>query len=879
MRLLARVGGSLAGLVLALAARGADVTVSDAPGGVAFPLSVNKDVAAVAFDAGDYKVVEIAANMLAGDLELVTGKKPAVVATDGTGGVAKAGAKRVVVMGTLGHSPAMDALIAAKKIDVSAIAGKWESYMVIRVPEAAPGVEALAIIGSDRRGTAYGAMTISEEMGVSPWGWWADVPPAHHDNLYVAAGSHGPPSVKYRGIFINDEDWGMQPWAAKTFESKASGGVGDIGPKTYAKIFELLLRLKANYCWPAMHPSTQAFNIYPQNKFVADDYAIVMGSSHCEQLLRNGVTEWKDAQGRVGEAAAASYNWVTNKAGIIEYWTERLKENGKFENTYTLGLRGVHDSDMAGGGTNVQKAQRLNEIYGVQRDLLKQYVNPDLTKVPQLVIPYKEALIYYQNGAIPADDVTLVWVDDNHGYIRQLSTPAEQKRSGGAGVYYHISYWGRPHDYLWLESTPPALIWEELSKAYDYNARTVWVINVGDLKPGEIGISMAMSMAYDMGRYNVANINQFLKDFAARTFGEANASEIAAILDEYYHLNFQRKPEHMGFNTSQNPGGPIQPTEFSDQEIAERLAAYDALVKRADGVSTKLSKEQFDAYFELVLYPVRCSGLQNQKMLNLDLNRRAVAAGDAAAATAAADKSRAAYDQIQVETAYYNNTLAGGKWKNMMSAAPRNQDVFKAPVFATVNPNTPPAGRTNNSGLAPTLTNADAGYVSLAAEHFTRKVDRNGAAWTMIPGLGRLGDSVAVYPTTTPSVTNPADFATKSPALEYDFITTTPDAAAKLTVQAIPTHRINPERGLRYAVAIDAEAPQIIDLETPEFSATWSTNVLRGSAFGTTTHNIGAGKHTLHIYMVDPGVVLDHITIDLGKLPKSYLPPGETAAK
>ncbi len=655
--------------------------------------------------------------------------------------------------------------------------------------------------------------------------------------------------------------------------------MGDIGPKTYARIFELLLRLNANYIWPAMHNVTQGFNIYPENKQVADDYAIVMGSSHCEQMLRCNVTEWKDAQGRIGEAGAASFNWVTNKQGIIDYWKVRLQENGKFENTYTLGLRGVHDSDMAGGGTNAQKAQRLNEIYGVQRDLLKEFVNPDLTKVPQLVIPYKEALIYYQNGAIPADDVTLVWVDDNHGYIRQLSNPAEQKRSGGAGVYYHISYWGRPHDYLWLESTPPALIWEELSKAYDYNARTVWIINVGDLKPGEIGITMAMSMAYDMSRYNVSNINQFLKDFAARTFGAANAPEIAAILDAYYHLNYSRKPEHLGFNTSQDPGGPIQATAFSDAEITERLAAYDALVKRADAVNAKLGKDQLDAFFELVLYPVRCSGLQNQKMLNLDLNRRAVAAGDAAAAKAAADKSKAAYDQIQVETAFYNNTLAGGKWKYMMSAAPRNQDVFRAPVFATVNPNTPAPVLTKSSGPGIVLTGGDPGYVSLAAEHFTRKIDRSGGSWTVIPGLGRLGDSLAVYPTTTPSVPSPADFAAQSPALEYDFTTTTAAPAAKLVVQCIPTHRITSERGLRYAVAIDAEAPQIIDLETPEFSAPWSVNVLRASAFGTTTHNLPAGKHTLHLYMVDPGVVVDHITIDLGKLPKSYLPPAETPAK
>jgi hypothetical protein len=856
----------LTALLLTSAVRAADPQVSDRPSPGAFPLALAKDPAPILFDAADAKVVEITANLLAADIEHITGTKPQVFATDPAAGVGKGRSNRVVVLGTLGHSPALDALIAAKKIDTSSLKGQWESYMVVRIPEAAAGVEALAIIGSDRRGTAYGALTLSEQSGVSPWNWWADVPPQHHEALYVTPGSHGAPSVKYRGLFINDEDWGLQPWAAKTFEPKADGGVGDIGPKTYAKVFELLLRLKANYCWPAMHPCTQAFNIYPQNKFVADDYGIVMGSSHCEQLLRNGVTEWHDAQGRVGEAAAASYNWVTNKQGIIDYWKTRLQENGKFENTYTLGLRGVHDSDMAGGGNNQQKAQRLNEIYGVQRDLLKEYVNPDLTKVPQFVIPYKEALIYYQNGAIPADDVTLVWVDDNHGYIRQLSTPAEQKRAGGAGVYYHLSYWGRPYDYLWLESTPPALVWEELSKAYDYNARTVWVINVGDIKPAEIGLTMAMTMGYDMSRYTIDNISQFLKDFAGRTFGSEHASEIAAVMDQYYHLNYQRKPEHMGF-------GAVGTTEFSDSEITERLAAYDALRKSADALAEKLPKESQDACFELVLYPVRCSAAQNEKILGMDLNRRAN--GDAWKLQTSAALAKTAYEKIQTETAYYNNTIAGGKWKNIISAAPRAQDVFRAPVV------TAPAGLVKPPGGGLTLTGtngayAGAGYVSLAAEHFTRKVDRNGAGWKVIPGLGREGDSVAVYPTTTPSITDLKTLAEAAPALEYDFTAAQAVSAAKVTVQCIPTHRINPERTLRYAVAIDNEAPQAIDLETPEFSAPWSTNVLRASAFGMTTHNIPAGKHTLHLYMVDPGIVADHITIDLGGLPKSYLPPAET---
>ena len=865
-----------------LAADAPLVSVTPSPG--AFPLVEKRAAAEIITDRDDAKVVSLVAGMLSGDVERVTSVKPAVHASSELAGRIE---RNVIFAGTLDHAPTIDALVAAKKIDVSAIRGKWESYLIATVPQPMPGVDnGLLIIGSDRRGTAYGMLELSEEAGVSPWYWWADVSVPHRDNLYVLAGAHiqGPPSVKYRGIFINDEDWGMQPWAAKTFEPETK----DIGPKTYAKIFELLLRLKANFCWPAMHDVTKAFNIYPKNKEVADEYAIVMGSSHCEPMLRNNVTEWRDAQGRIGQAAAASYNYVINRQGVLEYWKERLIENGKYENVYTLGMRGIHDSDMTGGGTTKERAARLNQIIADQRNLIRDVINPDVTKVPQIFCPYKEVLTLYQAGAVPPDDVTLVWADDNFGYIRQLSTPEEQKRSGGSGVYYHVSYWGRPHDYLWLCTTPPALVWEELSKAYDYGARTLWVINVGDLKPAEIDITLAMAIAYDSRRYGLENISSFLKAFAARNFGPDHAEEIAAILNTYYHLNYQRKPEHMGFNASQNSPEAIQPTEFSDDEIQDRLLEFRQLRRETDALYAKLPAEQKDAFYELVVYPVRGSASQNEKLLYADLNRRHSAKGDTAAAETDALFCRRAYDDIQKETAYYNDTLAGGKWKYMMSDAPHNVDVFKMPKLANASMSTAGSGMSTEMGsktisLSTTSGARDIGpfqevhgWLSIAAEDFSRAVDRGDAGWKIIPGLGRLRDSVAVYPTTTPSLTDVKELAGAAPELQYDFVTTTAASAAKITIQAIPTHRINLERTLRYAVAIDNETPQAVDLETPENSNTWSINVLRNSAFGTTTHNIPAGQHALHVYMMDPGVVIDQLTIDLGGLPKSYLPPAES---
>lgn len=928
-------------------------------------------------DANDIKLVKLTAGLFADDVQRVTGKKPNV-----TNDATKLGPNAVII-GSIGHSALVDQLIASGKVDVADVKGKWETYKIQVVDKPLPNVQsALVIVGSDRRGAAYGIFAVSEAIGVSPWYWWADVAPAHREALVVSPVTYTskPPSVKYRGIFINDEDWGLQPWAGKTFEPETK----DIGPKTYAKIFELLLRLKANFCWPAMHPSTKAFNIYPENKVVADDYGIVMGSSHCEPMLRNNVSEW-------GQAKAASYNYVTNRDGVLDYWRKRVEENGKFENVYTLGMRGIHDSDMAGGGTRDERVARLNAIMTDQRKMLAELVNPKVSEIPQIFCPYKEVLTLYQAGAVPPEDVTLVWADDSHGYIRQLATPEEQKRSGGFGVYYHLSYWGRPHDYLWLGTIPPALVWEELSKAYDYQSRNLWVINVGDIKPAEIGLTFALAYAYDTTKYDASNIQNFLTDFAAQSFGKDKAKEIAEVLQEYYELNFQRKPEHMGFNNSQNPPTPPGRTQFSavdnGDEITKRMERFAALRAKADAIYASLPQDRRDGFYQLVGYPVRGSASMNEMILSTDLNHLYAAQGRASAAEYAV-KAQAAHAAIAKETDYYNTTLAGGKWKNMMVSNPRRLPVFAPQAFA---PTTAPAaggtlgvaieGRAEalaaskgndptsalplisseigekrfidlfNRGTAPIEWNARSaepwirlssaggrlekdqrilveidpaklpaasgdrlagkvmvtsgpqeysitvnvrrpaapapnavqfieadGYLSVAAEHFTRKVDQGGGAWTTVRQLGRVGDAVAVFPTTVASVSEPSQLMSKAPRIEYDFYAYTGSEAATLTVQAVPTHRIHPGRELRYAVAIDDALPQVIDLESPENSEVWSTNVLRASAFGVTKHPLKPGKHTLRIFMVDPGVVLDHITIDLGGLKPSYLPPAETVA-
>ena len=618
--------------------RAQQVAVADQPSNTTFPL-VDESPASLLIDEEDHAVVSIVANLLSDDVERVTKKKPAVLRDLPTS------SGRLVLIGTLGKSRYIDALANTRKLDVSAIRGQWESFVIVAIEKPFPHVEeALVIAGSDRRGTAYGALTLSESIGVSPWYYWADVPTRSKQQLHVSRDPivQGPSPIKYRGIFINDEDWGLQPWAAKNIDTD----IQDIGPKTYAKIFELMLRLKANYLWPAMHDCTRAFNDYPKNKLVADQYAIVMGASHCEPMLRNNVTEW-DA------SSMGDWNYQTNSERIYGYWESRVKRNAKFENLYTLGMRGIHDSKMPGGGTLEEKRIRLEQIVRDQRQIISDHVHSDASQVPQIFCPYKEVLQIYQRGMRLPEDVTLVWPDDNYGYIRNLSTPAERKRSGGTGIYYHMSYLGHPQDYLWLGSTSPALIAYELQKAYAYGSDRLWIFNVGDIKPLELEMEFALRLAYDPAAWPANKAMRFIESWAKRTFGEAHAASIARLLHVYYQLTQQAKPEH------------IDRVEFTEQERDRRFDQYAEISAQARRIMESLDPKYHDAFFQLVLYPVQCADLMNRRQ-TYSLR------GEAA-------KALRAYEEIQKLTQQYNQEIAGGKWDGMMDMAPRTAKVFRRP--------------------------------------------------------------------------------------------------------------------------------------------------------------------------------------------------------
>jgi hypothetical protein len=846
------------GLLLSLRAF-AELSPADSSKPEDFVLFDGKSAASIFVETNDDRAVLRAAGDLADDVARVTGVKPALTQNP-------AGEKILVIAGTLGRNQTIDLLAAAGKLDVSGVRGEWESYVLQVVKNPLPGVDtALVIAGSDRRGTIYGIYQLSEWIGVSPWYWWADVPVkqkkllALHGDIF----KQGPPSVKYRGIFLNDEDWGLRPWAAKTLDPET----GNIGPKTYAKVFELLLRLHANYLWPAMHSGTPAFNFFPTNKEIADAYGIVMGSSHCEQMLRDNVDEWK-------RDGSGEYNYVTNRDGVLKYWEARVRENGRFENVYTMGMRGIHDGAMPGGGTPSEQAERLHRIIDDQRAMLAGWVNTNVAAVPQIFCPYKEVLELYRLAPDIPDDITLVWPDDNYGYVRQFSDARERRRSGGAGVYYHVSYYGRPRDYLWLCSTPPALIGEEMTKAYDYGANRVWILNVGDLKPAELDIEFFLKLAWNPHAWNGTNTYELLEKQLARDFGPANAPELASILSEYYRLNFQRKPEHMGFDLTNTFS-----TTLNGDEAGQRLEAWQKLSQRTGDVELKLPPDSRDAFFELISYPILMSSLANERALALtefytgkNQNRENLLT-----------EAQFAQNEIQRLTEVYNTKIAGGKWRYIMSSNPRGQVDLKIPQIPSseITIATTSAVPAEASPLPPVETNfASADFVEdnhrvvMEAEHASAFVPGKDANWRKITGLGYNGGAVSVFPTTVAVRVELEKISAEAPCLQYKMWIR--DAGDwQVTVRALPTFSVETGKPQRYAIAVDDEPPKIISLPASisETDRRWQENVLRNAALASSVHSIAKpGLHTLKIWMVDPGIVLDAIEMESGGAPE----PGYT---
>ena len=639
-----------------------------------FPLASATTAADICVDANDYRVVAITAGMLADDVKRVTGKSAKVVRTKRLKDLP---AHPAVVAGTLGHSALIDQLVSQCKIKVEGLHGKWESYQMVTTEHPKTHQPLLVVIGSDRRGTAFGLTSLCEAIGVSPWYWWADVTPQQETALYVEPGMfcQGEPQVQYRGIFINDERFGgWARWAEKRH--------GVVGPETYRQVFELLLRLKANYLWPAMHPGTQAFNADPENARLADEYAIVMGSSHCEQMLRNNEGEWKAVNERAQRQARLNaaerkplrpkvkavgqkipgtfgdFNYITNRKTMQKYWEDRVKTNGGYENTYTLGLRGIHDYPMEGANSTQERVALMQQAINDQRDMLRRNIHQPVEEIPQVLCTYEEVLDAYHNGLQVPEDVTLLWSDDKHGYCRNLCNPEEMRRKGGAGIYYHLSYHGDPDSWIWLSPLSPAFLSAELTKAYTYGARKIWVFNVGDIKPAEKEISFVMDLAWNLDRWKPTKAHDYIRYWATKTFGESVAQEIADIQNGYYQLQAGGKDAHVWF------------VNYTEPQIARRIQQWRVLADRVQALETQIPASLKDAYFELVAYPVRGAAMLNEYQLLARRSMVEATRGDGTAALADADRVKRLFSELNAWTHHYNEEIQQGKWSEFFNWQP-----------------------------------------------------------------------------------------------------------------------------------------------------------------------------------------------------------------
>ncbi len=813
-------------------------------GGLA--LADPRGVARVMTAPGDFPVVGIAAADLRRDLSAVSGAS----ADNGT----------QIWLGTLRRNPRIDRLVRQGKLDVSRLRGAWESFVIATVDKPAPGIaSALVIVGSDRRGTAYGAYELSRAIGVSPWHWWADVTPERHPRIYAAAGLQhfGPPSVKYRGIFLNDEDWGLAPWAATTFEPEA----GTIGPKTYAKLFELMLRLKANMVWPAMHKVTTPFNANPANAALADRYGIVMGSSHAEPMLRNNVGEWK--------APAEAFNYLANPGGVSTYWRDRVRTNGAYENVWTLGMRGIHDSGIVGPTTDDGRRQLLERIFADQRAMLPK-------RAPQVFTPYKEVLDVYRGGLKVPGDVTLMWPDDNFGYIRHLPDAAERARPGGSGIYYHLSYLGAPLSYIWLSTTPPALVREEMGRAWDAGARQMWVANVGDLKPAELATDYFLRLAWDVPGTRAQPIDTVVSDWAADSIGRDLGPELAAIFAEHHRLNFARRPEHLQWWL---PGELSKASPLTPDDVATRLTAFDTLSARVRAVAPKVAPDRRDAFFELVDYPVTAAALANARVFGAEAHDR-LRDTDPAGAARAGMQARAADTALNALTRRYNDEIAGGKWRGMMAVEPADGQwrryrltppilpAATSQALSATHPRSRPgpnwdrvADKTGTSPIGPRPSPGWMGMgmgmglatTSILVEAETTRSPRTG--WRLVDGLGRNGTAVAASTPTT---------------LSYSV--TLPPGRWQLAAEVLPTYPTIEGTGLKLAVAIDGTPPTPIVAERRTGDPAWARAVLDNRLDLALPAPLTGGAHTISVTLDDPALILDVLRFD--PVPTQGLPHG-----
>ncbi|MBO9575617.1 MAG: glycosyl hydrolase 115 family protein [Sphingobium sp.] len=845
--LVAALGLMLAAPLHAQGCAGAVAVCGKAVAG-SFALIARGKPAAVLTDADANPAIGYAARNFADDLGRVGGKVASVLHDP-----AKVRGS-VVVIGELGKSAILDELSKRGLIDAADIAGQWEAYRQIVVEKPWPDVpRALVIVGSDRRGAVFGAYDLSGRIGVSPWYWFADVPVARRTSVYLTPGSRrDQPGVRYRGFFINDEAPAFSTWTQKKF--------GGANSKAYARIFELLLRLKGNYLWPAMW-APRAFNDDdPRNMVLADAMGVVMGTSHHEPLTR-AQDEWHRNTDK--GVTGGKWDYTTNAENLRKFWrggVERMmsKGDGKgYETLMTVGMRGDGDEAMSEGTA----VPLLEKIVADQRKIIADVTGRPAGQQPQLWALYKEVQDYYDHGMQVPDDVTLLFADDNWGQIRRLPGVGAPPRKGGYGVYYHFDYVGAPRNYKWLDTVQIEKTWQQMDLAWQRGARTIWIVNVGDIKPEEFPLSFFMAHAWKPEKMDLAAMNRFTEDWARANFGAANAREIGTILERYGQLAARRKPELL--DAESLPLGAGTGDLLDGGEFGRQVAEWDALEARLQPVKARVTAVQQPAFFQLVEHKVRAMANLYRLYYAVAWNRRLAAANDPRA-NAFADRAEAAYRGDQSLT-YAYHALNGGKWDGMMTQTHIGYTNWQQPDVQVM----PAVKRVVAAGVAPAIrfrapTTTPGGQIIIEAAQFSKATGGKGLIWTVIPHLGRTDGAVTTLPQGRAATT-----AVEGVRLDYA-VDLKSDGSVSVELELVPTLDPDGRNAQAIGVSLDDGPVQVLtdrlmpapNAVTEEAQRNWTKAVIENASSVTASFPATlAGKHVIHLWRLDDNVLVQRLVV------------------
>ena len=783
------------------------------------------DKVEIYMDANDCRGVSYAANALVKDIRNVSGSQATITSNR----------KATILVGTIGHSAAIDQLIKQKRINGNLLKGKREKFIITVVDNQ------LVIAGSDRRGTIYGIYELSQQMGVSPWYDWADVPVEHHDSIFVNRGTYtdGEPAVRYRGIFLNDEAPCLTSWVKNTYGT----GYGD--HRFYQRVFELVLRLRGNMMWPAMW-GWAFYADDAENEKTADEMGVVMSTSHHEPMARN---HQEYARNRKGWGP---WNYQKNKANLQKFFREGIERMKGTEQIVTIGMRGDGDEAMSAEADTKLMSQIIND----QRKIIADVTGRKASETPQVWALYKEVLDYYDKGMKVPDDVTLLLCDDNWGDVRRVPNAKERKHKGGWGLYYHVDYVGAPRNSKMLNVTPVQNPWEQLTLAYENGIDRLWILNVGDLKPMEYPISQFMDMAWNPHKYSVNNITRHTRDWCAQQFGESQADEAARILNLICKYNGRCTPEMLDKSTYSLENGEWQ--EVVNQYLqleADALRQYNSL-----------PASYHDAYRQIILFPIELMSNLHQ-MYFAQAQNHALYKQNNPKANIWADECERLFKRDSLICDVYNHKMSGGKWNGMMTQKhigykSWNDDFEKdtCPELFRVS---------TKDGI---IISENNGVVEIEAPYYSSKTDAAEAKWTEIPFMGKSVSAMTLMPYTK---------SVKGASITYKFkmnALARQGASAATYSKKVRIHIITKSTldyqnkgGMTYGVSIDGAEPVIVNFnqnlnEKPEniysiYYPTVATRII-DKVIEVELPVTGDGIHTLTLTPNDPAIVFEKIVID-----------------